>query len=94
MKTIEQIALEVAKDTPNDMHEEAWIVWFATKLIAAWQEQQTSKPAGYTLIVNGARQGLYAFKHDAMEKGMEIGARFDLLPLYLASPPAVQGAKQ
>ena len=59
---------------------------FDTPLFLAPPPAVQQKPAGYALIINGARQGLYAFKQDAMEKGMEIGARFDLLPLYSAMP--------
>ena len=87
MKTIEQIALEVAKDTPNDMHEEAWIVWFATKLIAAWQAQQ--EPVGVFADVNRGNDREPQWEQMIPESFDGV----DYVHLYLAPPP-LQGEQK
>jgi len=46
MKTVEEIAAEVAKETPVDMHEEYWIIWFANNVVARVDQERGKAAVG------------------------------------------------
>jgi len=52
---IERIALEVSGATPEDMHEEAWIKWFATRLIARIDAERGKSAVAWVDTLDTAR---------------------------------------
>lgn len=49
---------------------------------AKLRESEMQKPQAFALIVDGAFCSAHRHKYDAEHEGMEIGARFDVIPLY------------
>ena len=88
MKSIEQIAMEVAKDTPNDMHEEEWVVWFATKFLEAYLAQQTPIAYVYLHDIQRSREmGTYAAAYPVQVRTVVDKS----VPVFLASPTSPEG---